>query len=112
MNEYKLEIQQLTGQLAHMRETDADPTLISEYEAELRNLSALYRATSETYEAGMVDTRLAQALDRTGFGAWTLQNVYSFIYDVSMELPLDGQELASLIDGTDYAGSLLESLDS
>lgn len=112
MDEYQLEIQQLTRQLDHMRETEADPQLISEYEAELRNLNALYRATSETYEAGKVDTRLAQALHRAGFGAWTLENVYSFIYDVSMELPLDGEELASLIDGTDYAGSLLESLGS
>ena len=110
MDEYQLEIQHLTRQLAHLRETEADPELISEYEAELRNLNALYRASRETYEAGMADLRLAQALHRAGFGAWTLENVYSFIYDVSMELPLAGEELAHLIDGTDYAGSLLESL--
>ena len=112
MDEYQLEIQQLTQQLARLREAEADPGLIEEYAAELRNLSALYRASRETYEAGMGDRRLPQALVRAGFGAWTLENVYSFIYDVSMELPLDGQELSALVDGTDYAGSLLESLGS
>jgi hypothetical protein len=112
VDEYQLEIQQLTGQLARLREAEADPGLIEEYEAELRNLTALYRASRETYEAGMGDRRLPQALVRAGFGPWTLENVYSFIYDVSMELPLSGQDLSMLVDGTDYAGSLLESLES
>ena len=111
MDEYQLEIQQLTRQLARLREAEADPGLIEEYEAELRNLTALYRASHETYEAGLSDRRLAQALVAAGFGAWTLEYVYSFISDVSMELPLDGHELSELVDGTDYAGSLLESLE-
>ena len=39
-------------------------------------------------------------------------NVYSFVYDLSMDLPLDGgRDLATMIDETDYAGSLLEALD-
>lgn len=112
MDEYQLEIQQLGRQLAHLREVEAAPELIEEYEVELRNLTALYRASRETYEEGVDDRRLPEALLRVGFGAWTLENVYSFIYDVSMELPLDGQELSALVDGTDYAGSLLESLES
>ena len=112
MDEYQLEIQQVTRQLEQLREAEADPGLIEEYAVELRNLTALYRAGRETYEAGIADRRLPQALLRAGFGPWTLQNVYSFIYDVSMELPLDGQELSMLIDGTDYAGSLLESFEA
>lgn len=110
MDEYQLEIQQLTRQLAQLRDAEADPALIAEYEAELRNLNALYRASRETYDVGISDRRLAEALHRVGFGAWTLENVYSFVYDISMELPLDGQDLAALVDATDYAGSLLESL--
>lgn len=112
MDEYQLEIQQLRRQLAHLREIEADPALIEEHEAELRNLNALYTATRDTYEAGVRDRRLAEALLRVGFGAWTLDNVYSFIYDLSMELPLDGQELSALVDETDYVGSLLESLEA
>lgn len=110
MDEYQLEIQQLTRQLAQLRDAEADPALIAEYEAELRNLNALYRASRETYDVGLSDRRLAEALHRVGFGPWTLDNVYSFVYDISMELPLDGQDLAALVDATDYAGSLLESL--
>ncbi|HEX6537615.1 MAG TPA: hypothetical protein VF155_00350 [Candidatus Dormibacteraeota bacterium] len=110
MDEYQLEIQQLTRKLAQLRDAEADPALIAEYEVELRNLNALYRASRETYDVGMADRRLAEALHRVGFGAWTLENVYSFVYDISMELPLDGQDLAALVDATDYAGSLLESL--
>lgn len=110
MDEYQLEIQQVTQQLEQLRDAEAEPALIAEYEAELRNLTALYRASRETYDVGVSDRRLSEALHRFGFGAWTLENVYSFVYDVSMELPLDGHDLASLIDATDYAGSLLESL--
>lgn len=111
MDEYQLEIQQLRRQLARLREAEAEPALIAEYEAELRNLTALYAATRETYEAGVHDRRLAEALHGVGFGAWSLQNVYSFVYELSMELPLDGHDLAALVAGTDYAGSLLESLE-
>ena len=111
MDEYQLEIQQLRHRLARLHETEAAPELIEEYEAEVRNLTALYRATRATFDAGAGDRRFADALELLGFGAWTLDNVYSFVYDVSMDLPLDGRELATLVDATDYAGSLLEVLE-
>ena len=39
--------------------------------------------------------------------------MYSFVYDASMELPVDdGRELARRIDETDYAASLLAALDA
>ena len=112
MDEYQLEIQHLRRQLARLQETEADPALIEEYEAEVRNLTALYRASQVTFDAGVGDRRRAGALELLGFGEWTLDNVYSFVYDVSMDLPLDGADLASLIDTTDYAGSLLEALET
>ena len=112
MDEYQLEIQHLRRQLARLHETEAEPALIEEYEAEVRNLTALYGATRATYDAGERDRRLADALDLLGFGDWTLDNVYSFVYDVSMDLPLDGTDLAAVIDTTDFAGSLLEVLEA
>ena len=112
MDEYQLEIQHLRRQLAHLHETEADPALIEEYEAEVRNLTALYGATRVTYDAGVHDRRLVDALELLGFGEWTLDNVYSFVYDMSMDLPLAGQDLAALVDTTDYAGSLLEVLEA
>jgi hypothetical protein len=112
VDEYQLEIQTLNAQLEHLRETEADLALIDEYEAEVRNLSALYRAASETYSAGAHNRRMAAALTVLGFGDWSMVNVYSFVYDLSMDLPLDGgRDLSTMIDETDYAGSLLEALD-
>lgn len=113
MDEYQLEIDALRRRLTELREAEADPPLIEEYEVELRNLTALYRAAAETFSAGGENPRLARALAMLGFGEWSLINVYSFVYDLSMELPVDiGRELASVVDETDYAGSLLEVLDS
>ena len=112
MDEYQLEIESLRRQLAHLREQEADPALIEEYEAETRNLVALYQAARATFTAADNEARLSLALAELGFGAWTLDNVYSFVYDASMEIALDGRDLASLIDETDYAASLLAALES
>ena len=112
MDEYQLEIQSLRRMLARLREDEADSALIEEYETEYRNLSSLYRAATETYDADAGEPRLPNALASLGFGDWTLTNVYSFVYDASMELPVDdGRELARRIDETDYAASLLAVLD-
>jgi hypothetical protein len=112
MDEYQLEIQNLRRQLAHLREADADPALIEEYEAEVRNLTALYRAAVDTFTAAERVPELARALAMLGFGEWSLVNVYSFVYDLAMELPLDdAPDLATIVNQTDFAGSLLESLD-
>ena len=110
MDEYQLEIQQLRRQLAALRESEADASLVAEYEAEVRNLTALYNATRVTFDAGRHDQRLPQALASLGFGGWTMEHVYSFVYDASMDMQLDGAELSALIDATDYAASLLAAL--
>ena len=98
MDEYQLEIQSLRRTLARLREEEADPALIEEYETEYRNLSSLYRAATDTFDADRNEPRLPDALASLGFGDWTLTNVYSFVYDASMELPVDdGRELARRI---------------
>jgi len=112
VDEYQLEIESLRRQLMSLREQEADPSLLEEYEAEVRNLVALYRAARTTYEAGRDEPRLGHALAELGLGEWTLDNVYSFVYEASMEISLDGHDLASLIDETDYAASLLAALEA
>jgi len=113
VDEYQLEIQSLRRTLARLREEEADSALIEEYETEYRNLSSLYKAATETYDADVGEPRLPNALASLGFGDWTLTNVYSFVYDASMGLPVDdGRELARRIDETDYAASLLAVLDA
>jgi hypothetical protein len=113
VDEYQLEIQSLRRTLVRLREEEADPALIEEYETEYRNLSSLYKAAADTFDADRSEPRLPTALESLGFGEWTLSNVYSFVYDASMELTVDdGRELARRIDETDYAASLLAVLDA
>src|SRR6202022_3381919 len=101
VDEYQIEIQALRRKLATLRDQDADADLIEEYEAELRNLTALYQAAGDTLAEGEHDERLVAALQSLGFGDWTLTNVYGYVYDASMEIDTEGRELAAVIDETD-----------
>jgi hypothetical protein len=111
VDEYQLEIQGVQQALARLRSQEAAADLVEEYEAELRNLKALYRAAVETFKAGEDDPRMRDALTQLGFGEWALANVYAFVYDLSVDIDPEGRELAAVVDGTDFAGSLLEALD-
>jgi len=112
VDEYQVEIQALRRKLASLRDQEADADLIEEYEAELRNLSALYKAARDTFDAGEQESRLRTALELLGFGAWTLSNVYSFVYDASMDIDTNGRDLAALIDETDFVQSLVAVVDA
>src|SRR5438105_2808932 len=101
MDEYQFEIQGVRETLARLRDQQAGADLIEEYEAELRNLMALLTAAGETFSAGQGDPRLPRALALLGFGEWTLANVYSFVYDASMDIETEGRDLAALVDVTD-----------
>ncbi len=111
MDEYQLEINEIRRTLARLKADKAEASLIEEYEAELRNLRALYQAATETLEAGRSDPRLRAALAELGFGEWTLQNVYSFVYEAAMAEEDDTRDLANVITHTDYATSLLHGAD-
>jgi hypothetical protein len=108
VDEYGLEIASLATTLARLRAAEAEPAIIDEYEAELRNLRALYRAAQDTLMAGNDDLRLRSALVELGFGDWTLENVYSFVYEAAMDADTGERELASLVDSIDFVASLLE----
>ena len=108
MDEYQLEIRSLRQILERLRAGEADPAVIDEYDAELRNLVALYDAARETLTAGERDPRLPVVLSDLGFGDWTIENVYSFVYEAAMEIDVaNGRDLAAQINETDYAASLL-----
>jgi hypothetical protein len=111
VDEYELEITEIRRTLARLRAEKAGEELIEEYEAELRNLVALYQAATETFELAARQPRLREALSELGFGDWTLANVYSFVYEAAMEAESDGRDLANVITHTDYAASLLAALD-
>lgn len=107
MDEYELEIRDIRRTLTRLRAERARAELIEEYEAELRNLVSLYQAATHTFEVGLRRPELRRALSALGFGDWTLQNVYSYVYEVAMEVDTEGRDLANVISHTDYAARLL-----
>lgn len=111
MDEYQIEIREIRRTLARLRAEKAREELIEEYEAELRNLVALFEAATVTFEAAALEPQLRSALSSIGFGDWTFANVYSFVYEAAMEAESDGRDLANIITHTDYAASLLAALD-
>jgi signal transduction histidine kinase len=111
VDEYQLEINEIRRTLARLKADKADAALIDEYEAELRNLRALYQAAIDTLQAGRGEPRMRAALGELGFGDWTLQNVYSFVYDAAMAAEPDERDLANVITHTDYATSLLDAAE-
>ena len=106
MDEYQLEIEATRSTLNRLRADEADPELIEEYEAQLRILVALYAAATELHSEGNGDARLRTVLADLEFGDWTLENVYSFVYDAALDTELSGHDLAARIAQTDYAGAL------
>lgn len=110
-DEYQLEIQSLRSTLNRLRNDQADPELIEEYEAEFRILSALYAAATETLAAGEDDPRLPQVLGDLGFGEWELDNVYSFVYDAALDMDVAGHDLAARVSQTDFVEALLAARD-
>lgn len=111
MDEYQLEIESLRRKLEGLRAAEADALVIEEYEIELRNLRALYAAAQETVSAGESDARMREALSLLGFGDWTLDNVYAFVYDAALDAASEGQEIASVVNGVDFGRSLLAVLE-
>ncbi len=109
MDEYQLEIQSIRSTLNRLRADEADPELIEEYEAELRILMALYAAATETLEAGWEDERLRTVLAELDFGDWTMENVYSFVYDAALDMDESGHDLAARVGQTDFVRALLDA---
>jgi hypothetical protein len=112
VDEYQLEIQDIRRTLMRLKADKAAEDLIEEYEAELRNLLALYEAATDTFEQGRRQPRLRDALAELGFGEWTLTSVYSFVYEAAMETETAGRDLANVINHTDYAASLLAGMNA
>ena len=106
LDEYQIEIRDIRRTLSRLKAEKAAEPLIAEHEAELRNLVALYDAARATLEAGEGSSDLVTALRELGFGDWTMENVYAFVYEAAMDAEPDGRDLANVINHTDYAASL------
>lgn len=110
MDEYAREIGDLAGQIDAMIEEEADRKEIAELQMQLEILRTLYRQATHLHEAGERIPELRENLVLRGYGDWTLDNVYAFVYETSVDLPADGHHsFLGEIRDTDFSRILAGS---
>jgi hypothetical protein len=103
VDEYAKEISDIQAQVDAMIEEEADKREIAELQMQLEVLRALYRQATYLYEAGAYNPELRQRLALRGYGEWTLDNVYAFVYETSVDMPADGhRSFVGEIRDTDF----------
>ncbi|HEV3232749.1 MAG TPA: hypothetical protein VG245_10915 [Candidatus Dormibacteraeota bacterium] len=106
MDEWQVEMAEIRRRLHELDKQRGDPVIIDELEAQLRILEAFYATAWRVFEAGAEDIALRREFRELGWGDWTYQNVYSYIYERAMEIEPGRRELSSLIPEMDYAGMI------
>ena len=86
MDDYQKEIADLERQVAQLVEADGDAKTIAELSMQLEILKAIYGRATDLYQRGRVDEGLRYGLRIQGYGDWSLDNVYAFVYERSVEL--------------------------
>ena len=109
MDEWQLEMREIKDQIARLQAAKGDPVVIEELEAELRILQSLYGSATEVFDAGQKDGRLRKEFAATEMGEWSFENVYSYVYEMAMELDTGRRELASVIPEVDYVELIREA---
>jgi hypothetical protein len=109
VDEYMQEINELQAQVDAMIEAEEDKKVIADLEIQLQILRALYQQTTHLLAEGEADPELRRSLALRGYGDWTLDNVYAFVYETSVELPTEPRgSFVGEIRDTDFA-TLLRS---
>jgi hypothetical protein len=107
MDEYSKEIADLEAQIEQMVEADEDAREIAELQMQADVLKAIYGRAGELHKRGREDSGLRRGLAIRGYGAWTLQNVYAYVYEMAVELPAGGHgAFVSSIVSADFEGGL------
>lgn len=103
MDEYAKEIADLQREIDRLVEAEGDPREISDLQVQLDVLTALYRQAVALFELGAGDPPMRQRLAIRGYGPWTLDNVYAFVYEQAVELPDEApRRFAEEIGRTDF----------
>ena len=89
MDDYQKEIADLEAQVEQLVEAEGDATTIAELSMQLEILKAIYSRATDLFERGGRDEGLRYGLRIQGYGDWTLDNVYAFVYERSVELEPD-----------------------
>jgi hypothetical protein len=86
VDDYQKEIADLEVQVEQLVEEDGDATTIAELSMQLEILKAIYSCASDLFQRGKKDEDLRYGLRIQGYGDWTIDNVYAFVYERSVEL--------------------------
>lgn len=104
MDDYSKEIADLRREIARLVEAEADAQEIAELEMQARVLEALYAQAVTLFDRGEEDADLHRQLKMRGYGDWTLENVYAFVFESAVELPdTEPKAFLSDISHTDFA---------
>jgi hypothetical protein len=80
------EIADLETQVEQLVEEEGDAKTIAELSMQLEILKAIYGRATDLYQRGNQDEGLRYGLRIQGYGDWTIDNVYAFVYERSVEL--------------------------
>ena len=109
MDDYQKEIADLETQVEQLVEADGDAKTIAELSMQLDILKAIYARATDLYQRGLRDEGLRYGLRIQGYGDWTVDNVYAFVYERSVELePQPHGAFVGGIRSTDF-GLMLNS---
>ncbi len=104
MNDYQKEIADLETQIDQLVEAEGDAKTIAELSMQLEILKAIYARAIDLLERGKRDEDLRYGLRIQGYGDWTLDNVYAFVYERAVELePRAHRAFVGGIKTTDFA---------
>jgi len=86
VDDYQKEIADLEAQVEQLVEAEGDAKTITELSMQLEILKAIYARALDVYGRGESDEGLRYGLRIQGYGDWTLDNVYAFVYERAVEL--------------------------
>lgn len=104
MDDYQKEIADLEAQVEHLVQAEGDAKTVAELTMQLEILKAIYVRALDLLARGKTDEALRYGLRIQGYGDWTLDNVYAFIYERSVEIePKVHSAFVGGIKATDFA---------
>jgi hypothetical protein len=86
VDDYQKEIADLETQVEQLVEEEGDARTIAELSMQLEILKAIYTRVTDLFTRGLNDEGLRYGLRIQGYGGWTIDNVYAFVYERSVEL--------------------------
>jgi len=104
VDDYQKEIADLEAQVERLVEAEGDAKTITELTMQLEILKAIYARALDLLARGRTDEGLRYGLRIQGYGEWSLDNVYAFVYERSVELePKAHRAFVGGIRTTDFA---------